>query len=498
MNIKCEINTINKTYSVDITNNSTYDFHNNLLLNFNFSNNFIKISLKNTSSETITINKLRLHIHSLDLQGYTKAILNPEFSNKKMNVVSTENISKKEISFLYSLFFAKENYANYIVGFLSSHKSQNYIEILNKKDFLEIFAVYDMICFNLDPEETIELDTIYIKKDRSINKLLNDYGQALGTLCNNNLVNTKNFEFTSESIQANLLYETSSSADVLVKNRKPLTVTLSNKKYYLLDITKSQVKDKIIAKIKGLNVIPNKSIFINNLKPYIETVVEHKLFNVYYELSELFNMLNTSIDSSKIMFDDCPGGIAAGNMTIIKENFRYDENTILKRYSFFNKKESYSNNYNFILKTILQKNIFENNSIINVNNKKIKQAMEVISSNIRHISQSSSLYNIFSDMDNSKPICFSFRDDGTFAILRYGFESFYLGIFNLTLKECSFYWDFSVDSDLTDINCTGFDFFTNEDYLIYGSTIEIKHLKGMDCCLIVGKVNPSIKEAEVE
>jgi hypothetical protein len=95
------------------------------------------------------------------------------------------------------------------------------------------------------------------------------------------------------------------------------------------------------------------------------------------------------------------------------------------------------------------------------------------------------LNNIADDIDPYRQIVTYLDDKDVFAVLRFGKNSIYIAVFNLSNSPKRFYWDFSTHTKQNIPDGVAFDIYTDSSYLISNGKIHIRKIPPMDCCLIV-------------
>jgi len=97
----------------------------------------------NISRAKRVLSTLQVHLASLDVSGYKSFLVNPEASNHGILFKKVDSLKNKknENSFLYSLFQGSEDFESYVIGFLSSHSSRNYIKFIRNNNKINIYAI---------------------------------------------------------------------------------------------------------------------------------------------------------------------------------------------------------------------------------------------------------------------------------------------------------------------------------------------------------------------
>jgi hypothetical protein len=226
--------------------------------------------------------------------------------------------------------------------------------------------------------------------------------------------------------------------------------------------------------------------------PYLNEIIKLKPFNPYFEISNLLSFIKNNTDGELFIFNDCPEGIALNTLDIL-----YKEINIKPGINLFNKyitkHSKHSIDYNFVLNTIMQRNLFANNTRFNIDNEKIEQTMEVISLSMNLlINNNKELNNIANDIDPYQQIIINVENDGLFAVLRFGENSLYIAVFNLSNSPKRFYWDFSSHAKQNISDGVAVDIYTNSSYLVSNGKIHIRKIPSMDCCLIVKPLSTTL------
>lgn len=435
-----------------------------LIINTKINNNITTVILNNISTEPIILNKIEIPIKSIALDAYSKVILNSEYPQNGVGFKELSNRWNDYTSYLYAALLGENDFFNCVVGFIYSHTSLNTIKLVNNKDFIDVFAVCDFVNYKFQPGDILELDRIFMGEGRNIYNLLHAYISEMKVINGDEIkTGNKNIEATN----MNIFYSNKATQNTLKSNAQ-ITANVDGKKMYLMDIRKKESQKIIIDKIKNCE---NNVVAINNIKIYIEKVKSHKLFNVYQEMAKLLGLIKKGIENKILMFDDCPYGLAASFMDII--------NVGIPAHKFFANKL----NYAFVFNTILFCKLFRYNLIASTKNNKIYKVLdEIVSGTLT---------------DNTRPIYASVKNEEVFSILKYTDNGAYIAAFNMTKKEYNLFCDFSIGTNLSDINCKGHEIYTDEDYIISKGQIYIKHIKPNDCYLINCAIINEMKDKAV-
>lgn len=477
----------------------------------NFEGGPVDISITNNSEKSITtiirnnldngvnLNRVELELFNLEAKAYNSFIINSENSQDDIdfNIVNSNISNESYQSFLFTYLAAVDNYENIFIGFLNSHKSRNYIKINHNRNKLAVSVVFDFVSHLLKNGEELHLDEIYMDFNKQIIETFNSYVNLINIKCSEksnefhgiyNEIHGEDKLTTKEAF--NILFEDKASEISLVKNEKPYWIKLLGKNAYPIDISKIEGKRLIFDRLKAFYEEGQKNLYFKNIIPYINTVVQNKAFNPYYELSNLLSHIKREFNFT-FTFNDCPLGIAIGNMNVIKstldlKNLKYLKSGSLL--SFINKKKNSHNlNYNLILKTILDGGLFLNDSKFKASNQKLIQAMDIITQNINASSiDNKNILNMILDINRNEngSLISHMEKENVFSILREGKDSNYIAIFNLTDKSAKFYWDMSKNIDKS-LDGSSVDVLNNKNYLIVNNVIYIRNIPPMDCCLIV-------------
>ncbi|KOA21351.1 hypothetical protein CLHOM_02360 [Clostridium homopropionicum DSM 5847] len=492
--IKAFVTVDNKTYSLNINVNDQEISYEGEPINISIINTSEKIiaTINNNSDNDVNLNKIELDLFYLEAKSYSSFILNNENSQADidLNIINSNALNQSYKSYLFTFLSAMDHYENIFLGFLSSHISRNYIKINVNRDKVTVSSVFDFVNHCLKSGEKLKLDEIYLDFNKQMIESFNIYGNLINSECFgkckgfHEIYNEGELK-TEESFH--ILFENEASEVSLVTNGKPYSIKLSGKNTYPIDISKIEGKSFVMNKLEDFSEKGHKSLYIKNVIPYINTVVQSKAFNPYYELSNLLTEIKREFNSI-LTFDDCPLGIAINNMNVIESSFELkplkDESLLrlIKR-----KKNNHNLNYNLILKTILYGGLFLNNSKFIASNLKIIQAMDIVTQNINASSlDNKNMLNMILDInrnENSNLIS-HMEKENVFSILREGKNSNYIAIFNLTDKSARFYWDMSKGID-KNLDGSSVDILNNKNYLIVNNVIYIRNIPPMDCCLIV-------------
>jgi hypothetical protein len=222
--------------------------------------------------------------------------------------------------------------------------------------------------------------------------------------------------------------------------------------------------------------------------PYLNETIRLRPFNPYFEISNLLNYIKANIEGVVLIFEDCPEGIALNTLDILSK-----EINMKSRINLFSKliakQNSHVVDYNFVINTIIQRNLFTNSTHFNIDNEKIKHTMEVMSLSMNLPTNNKQLNNIADDIDPHQQIMINLQNEGLFSILRFGANSLYIAVFNLSSSSKRFYWDFSSHTKQGISGGVATDIYTNSSYLISDGKIHIRKIPPWDCCLIVKPLN---------
>jgi hypothetical protein len=456
------------------SNNSDDALINNHQIIFKNDLNTLKVSIKNKSNRTTKINKFEVHISSLDCSGYSNIISSPEFPNEIIKLKSISATNQKEIiiSHLYSAILGHNEYLSLICGFLSSHTSRNYIKLYKKNNCLEVYAVWDLTSQEISPNEVIELDTLFMEYGKNYFDLLNNYAQYIAK-------SDKIIDPTISYRIDNPLFSKSPSNLTFKKNNKNLSTRINGKKLYPIDISSPLGKEYILNRYKECSDSQPPHVFMQYIKPYIKLISKSNSFNVYRELALLLEYIKTTIPDIKILFDDCPIGIAARHMNILHKSFTVKPRGLIKKlYSSHNKLH-----YDFIIRTIVQRGMFSHSNNFDIKNPRIKNAMELISLS-ETLRTNESALDFLNDIDDNTPVLVNLSNDDIFSVLRFGKQALYIGVFNFSKSSRRFYWDLSLSTKATIPDGVATDILGANNYLMASGKIDIKHIPPRDCCLI--------------
>ena len=482
----------NKSYSLNMNVKDEEMNYEGGPINIGIINTSEKIitTIKNNSDNDVKLNKIELELFNLDAKSYSSIILNNENSQDDidLNIINSNTPNESYKSFLFTFLSAVDHYENIFIGFLSSHLSRNYIKINLNREKITVNIVFDFVNHCLKNGEKLNLDVVYFNFNKQMIESFNNYVNLINSEC---LGQCKGFyeiyderEVTTEK-SLDILFEDKASKISLVTNGKPYCINVSGKKIYPIDISKIEGKSFVIDRLKTFSDDGHKSLYFKNIMPYINAVVQSKAFNPYYELSKLLNDIKIEFNFI-LTYDDCPIGIAIGNMNIIKNTFDLKHLKNVSLLSLIRRKNNTPNlNYNLILKTILYGRLFIHNSKFIASNLKIIQAMDIITLNINTSSlDNKNMLNMILDINRNSNLISHMEKENVFSILRQGKDSDYIAIFNLTDKPARFYWDMSKSLD-KNLDGSSVDVLNNKNYLIVNNKIYIRNIPPMDCCLIV-------------
>jgi hypothetical protein len=482
--IEYNIKVNNKKYSSTIKlKDNTVKFQlEQIEFNINWENNLVNISIENQSKEIVSLNKIELKVVSLPLNRYNSYILNPEYPHEKIIKKSLKDIKEDKIykSFFYTLFEGMEEFQSELIGFLSSHKSRNYIKFYKNKDLISVYLVYDFVNYRIKENESVDLDSVYNINGNKYFLLLKGYAENISVKNNIELNFKEIIENKLESIEISPLYSSEINNNTLTLNNKPVYIKIDNKKQYLIDISKEDSKKLILAQLKKLD--HDGILYIRKVKPYIIRIIEEGIFNPYNELSDLLYLLKKDLKYVKFSFDDCPKGIAVGNLCVINDKINFNE----KR-SFLDKvfNKNIDLHYDFFIKTLLQNRVFFHNTIYNIDDSFAKKAINIVSLNMNLSDKENNDIIQYIDDDNiNNSVGAYIKKDKVFSLWRFGKDAVYLAVINLSNFEENFYLDLSVYSDCDTFNGVGKDLFDNKEYLIHNSSMYIKNLNPKKCLLM--------------
>ncbi len=456
-----------------------------MTLNIKHENCCIGISIMNNSRAKRVLSTLQVHLASLDVSGYKSFLVNPEASNHGILFKKVDSLKNKkhENSFLYSLFQGSEDFESYVIGFLSSHSSRNYIKFIRNNNKINIYAVYDFVNQVMDGDEKIILDDIYVEHGNGIFELFNNYSYRVKKSAEKL---SKQSKLAKGVIKGNPFLARENSEGIILEKNKAVTLKVEGKRFYLADISKKEGREIVLSQCSNYRNT-REYIYIENIMPYIEKVIKLKKFNIYREIKKTLELVGAETDL-KFMFDDCPEGIAVRTMDAAAGVIKMEQReNIIKR--LISKPRRDNLNYNFIIRTIFRKGTFINNTKFDITNKRIKQTMEIMAMSIDESKvEDDRLKSVIEDIDLDRPIAVHIEDDELFSIMRYGKESVYIAAFNFSDVSRRLYIDFSINSMDYPPDGMSFDIYTGSNYLISHGKIHIRNISPGDCCLIVKKL----------
>lgn len=479
--------------SISINDKEDSSIIRELAIKTEIDNNIIKISITNNSMEEVEINSLELVMAELDIAWYPQCIINPE--NPKCDI--TANITKeiKERAFVKSYLFCilqrHEDYPSLFYGFLSSHITRNYISLERKKGLIRVKCIYDFVSQKIKPNEEISLDKIYFDSENNYLNLLNRYSDVIEDKFLSSSEEAKGSLLKYEA--DNMFFTEKASKDTIIKGAK--TLIIDGKKLYPIDITKEEVKQNLINKYLKIKETSTEYVFIKSIMPYIDEISKLKKFNPYSEINSLIRFIRMET-GLKLVFDDCPVGLALGNMDIFSWKLCFEENSRLIN-KFINRKKESCLSYNYIIKTILGERIFKTDFTFQMRNKKINETMEIMSGSLNSFCiENKKLKEIALDIQRDREIIAHSENTNLFAILRYGKRGLYIAIFNFSNTKKRFYWDTHLNCKEPLLDGDAFDVFTGNSYLISSGKIHVKNINPRDCCLIIRPLNNDIVNKE--
>lgn len=474
-----------KTICGCIENDATsIDIDSRINMEIQYKADCIYLDIKNKGSEIEYLNRVELCYDELDYNDYIGLIQNFKRPSEKINYIELDKFKDKKeiISPLFCVLHGKEQFSNRIIGFLGSTFANCYIKLIIERNRFEVYVVYEFIRQGLESGESFKCNGILTMTGSNYLQLINKYVRLINNKDSNhfrnNIINNK-----QDYKDTMILYSKIDSNLVLSKNDNPINIKASGIKYYLLDISKLETKEYIISKVKTISKRGEKIVFFSNIYDYLEKAATVKQFNTYYEFSKLLIAIKNEISEIKICFDDCPIGLLCSRNLILQQEIKLNtEVNILNK--LINKNNIPRLDYNFIIKTVLQKMAASCSTSYVINNDKAKELMEVITGNADiGALKSKELIEISSDIKGESIIPYEAKEN-IFSFFIRGNRACYIAMLNFTRKNINFFWDFSADINDNTFNKSAEEIFTKQKVLIADSRIYMREIPPMGCSLV--------------
>jgi hypothetical protein len=465
-----------------------------LIISFSLSDKVLNISIKNNSSTSVVLNTLSLEL--LKARHYKDAfcIINPQKINEKVTYMpmSKVNDNKKIQSHLYEIFVDEDTHSNKVFGFLGSRFSNNFIENEVNKNELKITAVYDFAHQELNPEEELVLDSIYIKEGQNIFLLFNSFIDRMLADFDIKENYYKKLVLKKSNVYS-ILFTYRVHDSTLKINDKPVYLKVDGKKLYAVDISNAEGRKKVFV---NANAVLSRSNALNldSVGEYVNIIQNDKLFNVNYELNKLLTSIKEQFQEVRFFSDDYPLGLLGENIVVVNKELILDDKKNLLSY-LSKKKDSQSINYDFFIKLLMQRLVTYYNESFTVNSKKISELMSVVlgGANINSL-RSRELIEITEDIDNNYAIIPYIEKKKAFALLITGRKYMYIAVFNLESEAVKFYCDLNAYSGYKELDGVATEVYSNTNYLILDGKLYIRNLPSMDCCLFKKKIDCQVAD----
>lgn len=439
----------------------------------------IALKIKNNSDKDIVLKQACLKFMEITEDECRGILIVPELPEEMMKLRTLQN--KTEKSYMFSLLLGAGDNESRLLGFLGSCKSQNYIRIDKSGSGFTVEAVYNLVHENIVPSEELQFDPIYFSQDMNYIELLNEYEEAVYDYCPRYNVCGRNLP--EESIDMDILFSKAPDDSTLSAGNKLCSIKLGGTRYYLKDIEKEHVKNKITEECtQKLNTSDKpKQIRVKDMSLYINKIIELSAFNVYKELHDLF----IRFTEFYLEADSCPTAVAKGCGLLLKPHRELADGK-KNKIAIINNKNDKNDISNFIwdyaVGTVLERRFYINMVTYKCHNKKIEKMLAEVANNINKQDK------LINDIRDDLPVNFYIPGKGVLAVMRYGDNKIYIAVFNLSDNIIKFYRDLSQFTD-KNIDGTAKDILTGEEYLIVNKKIYINNIKPMDCLLISKALN---------
>lgn len=439
----------------------------------------IALKIKNNFDKAIVLKQVCLKFMEITEDECRGVLIVPELAGEMMKLRMLP--SKTDKSYMFSLLLGAGDNENRLLGFLGSCNSQNYIRLDKSNTGFTVEAVCNLVNEPLEPSEEFQFDPIYFSQSTNYIELLNEYEKAVYDYCPRYNVCGRNLP--EESIDIDILFSKVPDDSTLSAENKLCSIKLGGTRYYLRDIKKEHVKNKIVEECtQKLNILDKpKLIRVKDMSLYINKIIELSAFNVYKELHHLF----IRFTEFYLEADDCPTAVAKGCGLLLKPHRELADGK-KNKIKIINNKNDKNDISNFIwdyaVGTVVERRFYHNLVTYKCHNKKIENIFAEIANNIYKQDK------LISDIRDDLPVNFYIPGKGVLAVMRYGDNKIYIAVFNLSDNNIKFYWDLSQFAN-KNIDGTAKDILTDEEYLIVNKKIYINNIKPMDCLLISKALN---------
>jgi hypothetical protein len=485
-NIKYKIVVDNEISSsiVNISEKCTSSLPNDsLIINFNFSDDVLSISIKNNSSKTVGLINFRLELFSSRNYKQVFCIINPKKPNEKITYMPMSKVKDNETieSQLFEIFVDEESNCSKIYGFLGCQFSKNYVENIVKRDELKITAVYNFINQELSPDEELVLDSLYLSEGQNIFSLFNSFADKILEGFNIREEYNKKLILKKSNVYS-ILFTYKVNSSTLKINNKPLHVKVDGKKLYAVDISKPEGKKKVFVNANAVLSRAN-ALNLNGIGEYISIIDNNKLFNANYELNKLLTSIKAEFQGVRFYSDDYPLGLFYENIIVNNKELVLEDKEGLLR-NLGKRKNSHHINYDFYIKILMQRLVTYHNENFSVNSKKISELMSVVlgGSSLNSLG-SEELIEMSEDINTRCAIIPFIEKKKAFTLLLTGRKYMYLAVFNLENEAVKFYCDLTAHSGYRELDGVVTEVYSNTNYLISDGKLYIRSLPSMDCCL---------------
>jgi hypothetical protein len=141
--------------------------------------------------------------------------------------------------------------------------------------------------------------------------------------------------------------------------------------------------------------------------------------------------------------------------------------------------------YNFIIKTVLQKINAAYSTKYIISNDKAKELMDVITGNADiGTLKNKELIEVSSDINIGESMIPYESKENIFSFFIRGNKVCYVAILNFTSKNANFFWNFSTDINDNTFNKAAVEIFTKRQVLIADSSIYLREIPPMSCSLV--------------
>ena len=513
-NFECQLisnDSISK-YKLNITKLATKLFlgSNNSKLHLDIKNkntltgDIISISFRNETNCDFIIDSFTFKLLKFRLEDFNSALINNQcekflVSKKDLSdLVGSKKSSNNIVSNLYTLLLDKSNLSDLILGFLKCSYSENTFVFDNKDGLITVYANYNFGRQILKPTEELNLDSIYIGREKNSNHLISNYISEIHSfenICNlenqtNNIVNKLNnsellknkSNLTFNDIK--LLFSKKASSITARDKNKDITAAIDGTKRFLIDITNPESKAFIVKQCAEISAT-GRIVNLKNILPYMKEILKHKLFNPYYEFTKLIKEIRNQIPNIIFAFDDCPIGLAIDNLHIF-----INEINLINKKSFTDKifKKTIQPNENAVLSLALlfANSLFIQNTNFLTENKLMKEVLEAYNLNYNVSTDNIKLIEMMEDIEDIEDSSLKFNIDNCkmSTFMRQGNKNNYLLIANFSNKNCKFYQDLSLSLNINIKSGTVENLLHDKSYLINDNKLYIQNLAPMSCTLI--------------